>query len=268
MLLLAAACLAVGPEQVAGLRSRPRGVWPPAAASLGESTDGYRASEDWRATPEAAAPTRAWNLPPFPPALPAARAAALGELGRSLGASEHHLGATAGPNSGDGRANGGGWTAQDLRCAAVVLLGEAVLGAGLPGVPAAVGLCHLWEELLPSLWAGLLARRRGPALGFVPGAPGPYPFWAERTAASAWATELRLPRGRVLLDAGVDVVGEAGGAPGGGTNLVIQRRDRRLDPYRGVRVGEAAHPGPPRPPAAAEQPPKPPNHFAALGVTP
>ena len=52
---------------------------------------------------------------------------------------------------------------EDLRCSAVVLLGEAVLGAGLPGVPAAVGLCHLWEGLLPNLWARLLARRRGPA---------------------------------------------------------------------------------------------------------
>ena len=210
MLLLAAACVAVGPEQAAGLRCRPRGVWPPAAASLGESTDGYRASEDWRGPPEAAAPTRARNFPPFPPALPAARAAALGKPGRSLGASEHHLGATAGPNSGDGRANGGRRTAEDLRCSAVVLLGEAVLGAGLSGVPAAVGLCHLWEGLLPNVWAGLLARRRGPAPGFVPGVQGLYPFWAERTAASAWATELRLPRGRVLLDAGAAVNARAG----------------------------------------------------------
>ena len=87
---------------------------------------------------------------------------------------------------------------------------------------------------------------------------------APGSRSSARQTELRLARARFLLDAGVDVVGECVG-PGGGVIVFTQRRNRRLDPYRGVRVGEAAHPGPPSPGAPAK-PPKPPDHFSTLGV--
>ena len=67
------------------------------------------------------------------------------------------------------------------------------------------------------------------------------------------------------------MVGEALCFSGSGkaTKLVGHARNRRLDPYRGVRVGEAAHPGPGST-GKGEQPrapPKPPDHYAVLGLT-
>ena len=88
----------------------------------------------------------------------------------------------------------------------------------------------------------------------------------------AWRTELLLARTWVLLDAGVDEVGEAFVATGSGvaTRTVVHSRNKRLDPYRGVRVGEAANPGPPGTSAKGsgkpQQPPKPPDHYSALEV--
>ena len=60
----------------------------------------------------------------------------------------------------------------------------------------------------------------------------------------------------------MDVVGEAVHSTGGGkgTLLVLHGRNRRLDPYRGVRVREAALPGPPK------QLSRPPDHYSALRV--
>ena len=112
--------------------------------------------------------------------------------------------------------------------------------------------------------------RRLPVAGFVPGVPGLFP--ALLAAPPRRAAHL-LARAKVLLDAGVDVVGECAGGAGRATALVVQGRNKRLDPYRGVRVGEAAHPGPPGTAAGGKgkgkptpPPPKPPDHFSALKV--
>ena len=124
----------------------------------------------------------------------------------------------------------------ELRCGASLLLHGAT-GLGLP--LAASADCLSWVE---HFGRAVLAGRWASAVGPLPEEPGTYPL----AASLAWRSELLAVRGRVLLDAGADEVGEATTAIGGGktTPLVLHSRNRRLDPFRGVRVGEAANPGP------------------------
>ena len=76
------------------------------------------------------------------------------------------------------------------------------------------------------------------------------------------------------MDAGADEVGEATTATGGGktTRLVLHSRNRRLDPFRGVRVGEAANPGPETKGKGKGklpgEPPELPDHYGTLGGRP
>ncbi len=155
-----------------------------------------------------------------------------------------------------------------LRCGAWVLLHAAAGGVGLPGVPALVAECGFGAAL--ELFAqGVFAGRRCSATGAAPGGEHGLPL--SRTLA--WKAEVQAVRTLVLLDAGVDEVGEGVATTGTGKArlLVLHRRNRRLDPYRGVRVGEASHPGPGsegRPGKGfGKTPPKPPDHYATLGLT-
>ena len=127
--------------------------------------------------------------------------------------------------------------------------------------------CLSWVE---HFGRAVLAGRWASAVGPLPQQPGTYPL----AASLAWRSELLAVRGRVLLDAGADEVGEATAATGGGktTRLVLHSRNRRLDPFRGVRVGEAANPGPETKGKGKGklpgEPPELPDHYRTLGVRP
>ena len=112
---------------------------------------------------------------------------------------------------------------------------------------------------------GVWREKHEPAGSLALGTEGALPL----ARSLRWRWELRAARTFFLLDAGTDEVGEAV-APsknGKATLLVCHRRNRRLDPYRGVRVGEAAHPGPgSSEPTNPKPPPKPPDHYAALNL--
>ena len=90
----------------------------------------------------------------------------------------------------------------ELRCAAMMLLEGAAAGVGLWPFGASPAVC-LAADGLEVAWDVLWVMR-----------PAPRSLWAfhagvPRPLAPLWATECRVARARVLLDAGVDVVGEA-----------------------------------------------------------
>ena len=147
---------------------------------------------------------------------------------------------------GGDRAVGGLVACPGFRCGAWVLLRAATGGVGLPGLPAAAAGWVALETLQPAVWcvgqalfAGLhpsnLRLLSRPAPGAAPEALLCLPL----SRSLAWEAELLAAKTGVLLDAGVDVVGEATDSTGHGkaTRLVVLGRNRRLDPYRGVRVG-------------------------------
>ena len=130
-----------------------------------------------------------------------------------------------------------------------------------PAAAAVPGSCLLGQSTKEEL-EGLEWETRTPA-GGLPAAKPPNPGRREG---------FRLARARVLLDAGANEIGEAAGAAGqgAGLRLVLHGRNKRLDPYRGVRVGDAAVPGPDGKGKGAagkgKPPPRPPDHYSPLRV--
>ena len=190
-----------------------------------------------------------------------------------------------GTGLGGDRAVGGFAACPAFRCGAWVLLQAAAGGVGLPGLPAAAAGWVALETLRPAvrcvgqaLLAGLHPSNLRLLSRPAPGAAPVTLLCLPLSRSLAWKAELLAAKAGVLPDAGVDVVGESTVSTGHGkaTRLVILGRDRRLDPYRGVRVGEASHPGPDRTGKAGKAgkgsegtpppPLKPPDHFSTLGV--
>ena len=128
-----------------------------------------------------------------------------------------------------------------LRCGAWVLLHAAAGGVGLPGVPALVADCGYWAAL-EFFAEGVLAGRRSAATGAAPDGEQGLPL----TRRLAWKQELQAARALVLLDAGVDEVGEGVATSYSGKRalLVLHRRNRALTPTEEFGLGKRATRGP------------------------